>query len=68
MTFTSVSVIFLYQPAMPDNGYKLCSVCKPYIMQELFSVCKTYSWCKLFIMQELFSVCKTYSWRKLFIV
>lgn len=50
---------------MPDNGYKLCSVCKPYIMQELFSVCKTYSWCKLFIMQGLFSVYKTYSWYKL---
>lgn len=34
---------------MPDNGCKLCSVCKPYIMQEFFSVCKTYSWYKLFI-------------------
>lgn len=34
---------------MPDNGYKLCSVCKPYIMQEFFSVCKTYSWCKPYI-------------------
>lgn len=47
MTFNLCFCNFLYQPAMPDNGYKLCSVCKPYIMQELFSVCKTYSWYKL---------------------
>lgn len=37
-------------------------------MQELFSVCKTYSWCKPYIMQELYSVCKTYSWCKPYIV
>ena len=30
-------------------------------MQELFSVCKTYSWCKLFIVQELCSRCETYN-------
>lgn len=37
-------------------------------MQELYSVCKTYSWRKPYIVQEFFSVCKTYSWYKLFIV
>lgn len=54
---------------MPDNGYKLCSVCKPYIMQELYSVCKTYSWCKPYIVQEFCSRCENYSvWVMYFIL
>lgn len=43
MTFTSVSVIFLYQPAMLFSVCKTYSWCKPHIVQELCSECKTYS-------------------------
>lgn len=38
-------------------------------MQELYSVCKTYSWCKPYIVQEFCSRCENYSvWVMYFIL